>query len=365
MNTKYLLWEPPSSSPTVQPMKLRVYMCFSDNNNQDFIKFFNAIGRKLDIYNQLTGDDYMNTNIPYRLQNWPNRGNLLLLSNLLKKYIRDTRNDFCGDFMNPFYLEDSANDKKMMCIFITGTNPHNNSEERLHSAATVYFSNKIIPSESSNSSSASSNSMTFTQEKVLNVEAICAADSNYVTHNGGKKLMAFLVGACREMPIKHIYLYSIDVQRTLDFYNRLGFVKTGEIDDGNLEHKLSIGTGNDTNVKSLVSAVKIATARVNKKQKTEPEEPKVKLELITAANYEVNTIFPDKSIKLEEGWTENDERDLNAYSGVFASLQHELEVATAEVGSKRKRGGGSNKRKRKSKKRKSKAQNSKTRARVS
>ena len=299
----------------------------------------------------------MSANPSYKFQNWPNNGNRLLLSILLKKYKTDTGNDFCGDIMNPFYLEDSANDIKRMCIFITGTNPHNNSEERLHSAATVYFSHKMISSDSESSSA--STVFTMKMEKVLNVEAICAADHNYVTHNGGKKLMAFLVGACKNMSIKHIYLYSIDVQRTLEFYNRLGFVKTKNKDNqGNLEHKLSIGTGKNANVKSVLSAVNTLSRKRKAEEPQKTEEPKVELELITADNDEVNTIFPDKSIQL--GWTESYEQDLDEIGGVFASVQHLLDKQPAKI----RKTGGSKKIKKKSKKRKSKARNSKTRARV-
>ena len=336
-NTKYLQWEPPSSSPTAQSMKLKVYMCFSDNTNQDFINFFNAIGRKLNNYNQV---DYFSANISYILQNWPNRENLLLLSELLRKH-----GNFCGDIMNPDYLVESAKEKDRMCIFITSTNPHNNSEERLHSAATVYFSDKFIPSESSNSSSASSNSIKFTQEKVLNVEAICAADRNYVTYNGGRRMMALLVGACREMSIKNIYLNAINVPQTLVFYKNLGFKTTGETDDeGNIEHRHESGMSNSNiNTANTIFATAIGTKLVKKRKNN------VELKLIV------------------ETWTENDEQALDEINGVFPDLQHDLNVATAavNVGSKRGREGGSKKRKRKSKKRKSKAQNSKTRARVS
>ena len=345
MNTKYLLWEPPSSS--AQSMKLKVYMCFSDNNNQDFINFFNAIGRKLNNYNQV---DYFSANIPYRLQNLPNRENLLLLSELLRKH-----GNFCGDIMNPMYLEESANKKDRMCIFITGTNRLNRNEERLHSAATVYFSDKSIPSDSE-SSSASSNSMTFSRQKVLNVEAICAAPRNYVTYNGGRRMMALLVGACREMSIKNIYLNAINVPQTLNFYKSLGFEKTGETDDEeNIEHRHESGMSNrNINTANSIFAMTKGTKLVNERKKRKIDE-RDDLKLIV------------------ETWTENDEQALDEINGVFPDLQHDLEVTTAaaaaaaaaEVGSKRKRGGGSNKRKRKSKKRKSKAQNSKTRARVS
>ena len=247
--------------------------------------------------------------------------------------------------MNPDYLVESAKEKDRMCIFITSTNPHNNSEERLHSAATVYFSDKFIPSESSNSSSASSNSIKFTQEKVLNVEAICAADRNYVTYNGGRRMMALLVGACREMSIKNIYLNAINVPQTLVFYKNLGFKTTGETDDeGNIEHRHESGMSNSNiNTANTIFATAIGTKLVKKRKNN------VELKLIV------------------ETWTENDEQALDEINGVFPDLQHDLNVATAavNVGSKRGREGGSKKRKRKSKKRKSKAQNSKTRARVS
>jgi hypothetical protein len=79
MNTKYLLWEPPSQS-----MKLKVYMFFSDNNNNnDFKNFFHAIGKKLDRYNQLTEDDWMSA--PGSQPYIPNNENKILLDNLLGK----------------------------------------------------------------------------------------------------------------------------------------------------------------------------------------------------------------------------------------------------------------------------------------
>ena len=140
MNTQYLLWEPPSQS-----MKLKVYMFFSDNNNNnDFKNFFHAIGKKLDRYNQLTEGEWMSA--PGSQPYIPNNENNKLLQNLLGKYNKDTGNDFCGHIMSKTYLPDSANDSNRMCIFITGTNPLNDNEERLHSAATVYFSNKFIKS---------------------------------------------------------------------------------------------------------------------------------------------------------------------------------------------------------------------------
>jgi hypothetical protein len=308
-------------------LNLRVYM-FSLNPNSDFKEFFNAVASKLNRYNGI--DDTSDTNNYIQSYDsyprWPNSPNHQNLSFLIKKYKKDTGNDFCGDIMSETYLPDSANDSKRMCIFITGTNPDNVNEERLHSAATVYFLDKF--SESSNSSSASSNSMTFSQQKVLNVEAICAAPRNYVTHNGGRKLMTLLVEACKNMSVNHIYLYSINVKKTLDFYKSLGFVETGHKDkEGNLEHKLTIET--------------------NKRKRDDETQKVIELEVDT------------------NKWTENDEQDLDAIGGVFANEQHELKVARAAADAKVGREGGSKKRKRKSKKRKSKAQNSKTRARVS
>ena len=338
-NTKYLLWEPPSSGLQA-PMQLKVYMFFSDNNNQDFINFFNAIGRKLDKYNQLTA----NSNNPY-LQNWPNNNNRLLLSILLEKYKTDNHGkDFCGDIMDTEYLKGSANDKKRMCIFITGTNPHphNNSEERLHSAATVYFSTKTISSDSESSSA--STVFTMKMEKVLNVEAICAAPRNYVTHNGGRRMMALLVGACREMSIKNIYLNAIDVQQTLDFYKSLGFKTTGETDDGgNIEHRHESGMSNSNiNTANTSFAMKMATQLANDRKKRKRDVENVELKLAV------------------ETWTESYEQDLDEIGGVFASVQHLLYKQPAKI----RKTGGSKKIKKKSKKRKSKARNSKTRARV-
>ena len=367
MNTKYLLWEPPSSS--AQSIKLKVYMCFSDNNNQDFIKFFNAIGRKLDNYNQLTEDDYFSANIPYSLQDWPNEGNLTLLSDLLIKYKRDTSNYFCGRIMNPMYLKESANKKNRMCIFITGNNPLNGIEERLHSAATVYFKDKTISSDSE-SSSASSNSMTLIRQKVLNVEAICAAPKGYVTHNGGRRMMALLVGACREMSIKNIYLNAIDVTETLDFYQRLGFEETGETDyEGNIEHRHKSGISNSNiTFPNTVFATAMGTGLVNRRKKHWSEQN-------LDAQHDLDVAAKEPEVGSKRGREGDAQHDLEVATATATAAvgnkipsegdaQHDLEATEPVRAGKKGRYGGSNKRKRKSKKRKSKAQNSKTRARV-
>lgn len=215
-------------------LNLRVFM-FS-NSNPDFPDFFNAVASKLNSYNGINNtfdDNYIQRYATY--SSWPNLTNSQFLSLLITKYKSDTRNDFCGDIMSPVYLESSANKKDRMCIFLTSESP-GDSHPRLHSAATVYFSSKF--QETGNSAA----SITFSREKVLNVEAICAAPKGYVTHNGGRKLMTLLVGASKQMAnVKAMYLNAIDVPETLNFYNRLGFTETGELDDeGNIEHTLKI-----------------------------------------------------------------------------------------------------------------------------
>ncbi len=217
-------------------LNLRVYI-FSSNPNSDFKEFFNAVASKLNRYNGI--DDTSDTNNYIQSYDsyprWPNSPNHQNLSLLIEKYKKDTGNDFCGDIMSETYLPESAADPKRMCIFLTSTNPEDR-QHRLHSAATVYFSSKF--QETGNSAA----SITFSREKVLNVEAICAAPKGYVTHNGGRKLMTLLVGASKQMEnVKAMYLNAIDVAGTLNFYKSLGFTETGELDDeGNIEHTLKI-----------------------------------------------------------------------------------------------------------------------------
>ena len=288
---------------------LKVFM-FS-NSNPDFPEFFNAVVSKLNSYNRI--DDEFNDNYiqRYATYSWPNSINSQFLSLLIAKYKSDTGNDFCGDIMSPTYLLSSANDPKRMCIFLTSESP-GDSHPRLHSAATVYFSNKF--QKTGNSAA----SITFRRDKVLNVEAICAAPKGYVAQNGGRKMMTLLFGASKQMAnVKAMYLNAIDVAGTLNFYKSLGFGETGEFDDeGNIEHTLQILPEFDVLKKILLAK------RAAKKWK----------QMLSRDSRENQII---------EIWSTEDEEQLDALRGVF----------------------GMGKRTR-AKKRKSKARNSKTRARV-
>ena len=294
-------------------LNLRVFM-FS-NSNPDFPDFFNAVASKLNSYNGINNtsdtNNYIQSYATY--SSWPNSPNHQNLSILIEKYKKDTGNDFCGDIMSPTYLLRSAADPKRMCIFITGTNPHNPQDKvhRLHSAATVYFSSKF--QETGNSAA----SITFSREKVLNVEAICAAPGSYVLNNGGRKLMTLLVGASKQMAnVKAMYLNAIDVAGTLNFYKSLGFTETGELDDeGNIEHTLRFLPEFDVLKKVLL---------VQK-----------------AAKQWKKMLPPPRVIEI---WSAEHEENLDKKTGNF--------------------GFGKKTRAKKGKKRKSKAQNSKTRARV-
>jgi hypothetical protein len=297
---------------------LRVYM-FSSNPNSDFKEFFDAVGSKLNRYNGI--DDTSDTNNYIQSYDsyprWPNSPNHQNLSLLIEKYKKDTGNDFCGDIMSETYLPESAADPKRMCIFLTSTNPEDR-QHRLHSAATVYFSSKF--QETGNSAA----SITFSREKVLNVEAICAAPGSYVLNNGGRKLMTLLVGASKQMAnVKAMYLNAIDVPGTLNFYKSLGFTETGELDDErNIEHTLKFLPEFDVLKKVLLA------------QKAAKQWKKM--------------LPPPKVIEI---WSAEHEENLDALGGIFGK--------TGNFGF------GKKTRAKKGKKRKSKVRNSKTRARVS
>lgn len=302
---------------------LKVFM-FS-NSNPDFPDFFNAVASKLNSYNGIDDtfdDNYIQRYATY--SSWPNSTNSQFLSLLIAKYKSDTGNDFCGDIMSPTYLLSSANDPKRMCIFLTSESP-GDSHPRLHSAATVYFSNKFQKTGNSDASV-----LSFRRDKVLNIEAICAAPKGYVTHNGGRKMMTLLIGASKQMAnVKAMYLNAIDVAGTLNFYKSLGFGETGEFDDeGNIEHTLQILPEFDVLTKILLAK------RAAKKWK----------QMLSKDSRENQII---------EIWSAEDEEQLDALGGVFGKK-------TGVFGfGKRTRS-----KKRKSKKRKSKGQNSKTRVRV-
>ena len=309
-NYGYFLWK---------SLNLRVYI-FSSNPNSDFKEFFNAVASKLNRYNGI--DDTSDTNNYIQSYDsyprWPNSPNHQNLSLLIEKYKKDTGNDFCGDIMSETYLPESAADPKRMCIFLTSESP-GDSHPRLHSAATVYFSSKF--QETGNSAA----SITFSREKVLNVEAICAAPKGYVTHNGGRKLMTLLVGASKQMEnVKAMYLNAIDVAGTLNFYKSLGFTETGELDDeGNIEHTLRFLPEFDVLKKVLLA------------QKAAKQWKKM--------------LPPPRVIEI---WSSEHEENLDALGGIFGKKTGNF-------------GFGKKTRAKKGKKRKSKARNSKTRARVS
>jgi hypothetical protein len=295
-------------------LNLRVFM-FS-NSNPDFPDFFNAVASKLNSYNGISNASDTNNYIQrYATYSWPNSPNHQNLSLLIEKYKKDTGNDFCGDTMSETYLPESAADPKRMCIFLTSTNPEDR-QHRLHSAATVYFSSKF--QETGNSAA----SITFRREKVLNIEAICAAPGSYVLNNGGRKLMTLLIGASKQMAnVKAMYLNAIDVAGTLNFYKSLGFTETGETDDeGNIEHTLQIGPEFDVLKKVLLA------------QKAAKQWKKM--------------LPPPKVIEI---WSAEHEENLDALGGIFGKK-------TGNFGFGKKT---------RAKKRKSKARNSKTRARVS
>lgn len=353
-------------------LNLRVYM-FS-NSNPDFPVFFNAVASKLNSYNGIDDtfdDNYIQRYATY--SRWPNPQSRQYLSLLIDKYKKDTGNNFCGKIMSPTYLLNSADDpkRKKMCIFITGTNPHNPQDKvhRLHSAATVYFKDKTISSDSE-SSSASSNSMTLIRQKVLNVEAICAAPGSYVLNNGGRRMMALLVGACREMSIKNIYLNAINVTKTLEFYQRLGLTKTGETDDeGNIEFRHESGMSNSNiTFPNTVFATAMGTGLVNRRKKHWSEQN-------LDAQHDLDVAAKEPEVGSKRGREGDAQHDLEVATATATAAvgnkipsegdaQHDLEATEPVRAGKKGRYGGSNKRKRKSKKRKSKAQNSKTRARV-
>jgi hypothetical protein len=295
-------------------LNLRVFM-FSSNPNSDFKEFFDAVASKLNRYNGISNasdtNNYIQSYDSY--PTWPNRPNHQNLSLLIEKYKKDTGYDFCGDIMSETYLPKSAADPKRMCIFLTSTNPQD-SQHRLHSAATVYFSSKF--QETGNSAA----SITFRREKVLNIEAICAAPGSYVLNNGGRKLMTLLIGASKQMAnVKAMYLNAIDVAGTLNFYKSLGFTETGETDDeGNIEHTLQIGPEFDV-LKKVLLAQKVAK--------------------------QWKKMLPPKVIEI---WSAEHEENLDAL-GIFGKK-------TGNFGFGKKT---------RAKKRKSKARNSKTRARVS
>ena len=298
-------------------LNLRVYM-FSSNPNSDFKEFFNAVASKLNRYNEI--DDTSDTNNYIQSYDsyprWPNSPNREYLSQLINKYENDNHGlFFCGDIMSKTYLPESAADPKRMCIFLTSTNPEDR-QHRLHSAATVYFSSKF--QETGNSAA----SITFSREKVLNIEAICAAPHDYVVNNGGRKLMTLLVGASKQISnVKAMYLNAFDVAGTLNFYKSLGFTETGELDDeGNIEHTLRFLPEFDVLKKVLLA------------QKAAKQWKKM--------------LPPPRVIEI---WSSEHEENLDALGGIFGKKTGNF---------------GFGKRTR-AKKRKSKARNSKTRARVS
>lgn len=302
-------------------LNLRVYMfSLNPDSDSDFKEFFNAVASKLNRYNGI--DDTSDTNNYIQSYDsyprWPNSPNHQHLSELINKYEKDTGNDFCGDIMSETYLPESAADPKRMCIFLTSTNPQDKLH-RLHSAATVYFSSKF--QETGNSAA----SITFSREKVLNVEAICAAPGSYVVNNGGRKLMTLLVGASKQMAnVKAMYLNAIDVAGTLNFYKSLGFTETGELDDErNIEHTLRFLPEFDVLKKVLLA------------QKAAKQWKKM--------------LPPPRVIEI---WSSEHEENLDALGGIFGKKTGNF-------------GFGKKTRAKKGKKRKSKAQNSKTRARVS
>ena len=297
-------------------LNLRVFM-FS-NSNPDFPDFFNAVASKLNSYNGRIHDtsdtnNYIQSYATY--SSWPNSPNHQYLSFLIEKYKKDTGNDFCGDIMSETYLPESAAKSDRMCIFLTSTNPQD-EVHRLHSAATVYFSSKF--QETGNSAA----SITFSREKVLNVEAICAAPGSYVLNNGGRKLMTLLVGASKQMAnVKAMYLNAINVAGTLNFYKSLGFTETGELDDeGNIEHTLRFLPEFDVLQKVLL---------VQK-----------------AAKQWKKMLPPPRVIEI---WSSEHEETLDALGGIFGKKNGNIGFG----------------KKTRAKKRKSKARNSKTRARVS
>jgi hypothetical protein len=302
-------------------LNLRVYM-FSSNPNSDFKEFFDSVASKLNRYNGISNvsdtNNYIQSYDSY--PTWPNLPNRQYLSLLIEKHKNDTGYDFCGDIMSTTYLPESAADPKKMCIFLTSTNPQNPQDKlhRLHSAATVYFSSKF--QETGNSAA----SITFRREKVLNIEAICAAPRDYVRNNGGRKLMTLLIGASKQIAnVKAMYLNAINVAGTLNFYKSLGFTETGETDDeGNIEHTLQIGPEFDVLKKVLLA------------QKAAKQWKKM--------------LPPPKVIEI---WSAEHEENLDALGGIFGK--------TGNFGF------GKKTRAKKGKKRKSKVRNSKTRARVS
>jgi hypothetical protein len=228
---------------------LNVYLCCGDNTNKRtllFAEIFNALTNKINIYNSAKGET---NRLPNKCDPECQKNisiNHEYLLKLLQKYKNDINNidGFCGENMDQNYINISLRKPESFCIFLTSTHPGimvpiNPQNEILHSVVTFHFEPQ------------SDGSM------VLIIDAICAADRNYVKNNGGRRLFTLLVGTCKQLNIQTIQLFAIDEQKTLDFYKKMGFIETGDLDnEGNIGQQLNMNS-NSSSLLGVASAAKV------------------------------------------------------------------------------------------------------------
>jgi len=185
---------------------LKVYLFQKIPESNPIVRWKNALVEKLNQYNRAnhanrglftenadgsTTSDYQDQS--YTLGPLPNQANYRHFHALHAKY----RGDFCGDEMNPGYINIAINTKNYICMFVTDSST---GEEKLHSVVIFYFK------------STSSN---------IYIDIFCTSTiPGYVNFRGGYRLMSLLYGICRLLGLD-IELHSLDA--AIEFYKNWGY----------------------------------------------------------------------------------------------------------------------------------------------
>jgi hypothetical protein len=196
--------------------ELKVYL-FQKTPSLFFEKWRIGLNTKISEYNQSQYNNIRQPQVPtpeYTIDQSNHIGNYNHFFNLLEKFSREKRENFCGTQMNPMYLNSSI-DKNYICMFVTSTVT---TDERLHTVCTFNSNDHDNPNLIGS----------------IYIDVLCSCTvPNYIMFKGGYRIMALLYGIC-----KRIFFFPTITLNSLssaeDFYKSWGFTQTGKRDTNGL-----------------------------------------------------------------------------------------------------------------------------------
>lgn len=200
-------WHVRENKDSTEYKSLRVYFFQKTPNEHNIIEWRNALVDKINQYNQSQLANFSLPNQPqsYTFTQQVNDANYALFNSLHTKY----PGDFCGDDMNPMYINISIG-KDNICMYVTDSST---GEERLHSVVIFDFKTNTVLHNS-----------IIKLTPIIYIDIFCTSTlRGYVNFRGGYRLMSLLYGICRLLR-REIHLHSLDA--AIEFYKKSGYKET-------------------------------------------------------------------------------------------------------------------------------------------